>query len=75
MSELLPNYVTTRQAADMLGVDISQATRLVKSGRIEGIQIGREWLVFKASVEKYFQTKAHSGKPTSRRPKLAATPK
>lgn len=70
MSDVIPGYLSTREAADLLGVDVSQVARLVKSDRIHGIKIGRDWIVSRESVEEYFKTKSPKGQPSSHPPKI-----
>lgn len=72
MSEILKDYVTTRVAADLLGIRIESVIRLVKDGRLNGTQIGKSWMVYKPSIEEYYRTKAPSGHPATGKPKLAA---
>lgn len=75
MSDLIPGYLSTREAADLLGVDVSQVARLVKSGRIHGVKIGRDWTISRESVEEYYKTKSPKGQPSSHSPKLATAAK
>lgn len=73
MSKDLTQYVTTRRAAELLGVDRTHVNRLLIEKRIKGIKPGHDWLVYLPSLEKYFNTKAASGKPSSRPPKLGTS--
>jgi len=70
MGAELRHYVTTMQGAKMLGVDPSQVARLVRDGKLKGIKLGHDWLVFAPSIEKYLETKSPKGRPTSRPPQL-----
>lgn len=63
-------YVATKQAADMLGVDHQHVAHLLKAGKLKGIKLGHDWLVFLPSVHTYAKTKSPKGRPASRRPKL-----
>ena len=40
MSKDLTQYVTTRKAAELLGVDRTHINRLVRAGRLKGIKPG-----------------------------------
>lgn len=71
LSRDLAQYVTTKQAAEMLGVAAEHINHLIYSGRVRAMKMGRDWLVFRPSVEQYYRTKSPKGKPTSRPPKLA----
>lgn len=66
----LTKYVTTREAAELLGVDSSRVRGLLLSDRIKGKKLGHDWLVFRPSLEKYFAHKSTRGRPPSKRPKI-----
>ena len=67
----LVNHVTTRQAAELMGVDQDHVTYLLKTEkRIEGIKLGRDWLVYAPSVQQYIDTKSPKGRPPSHKPKI-----
>lgn len=70
MSKNLDKYVTTKRAAEMLGVDHSQAARLLKAGKLQGVKLGHDWIVFVPSLEKYHATKSRRGRPASKVPQL-----
>ncbi|MGB8645617.1 MAG: helix-turn-helix domain-containing protein [Anaerolineae bacterium] len=70
MSTDLSQYVTTKQAAEMMGVDDSSVRHLLIGGRLRGQKIGSEWLVYKPSIERYEQTKSAGGRPRSGKPKV-----
>ncbi len=75
MSEILKDYCTTTEAAELLGIRVESVIRLIKEGRLNGDQIGKSWMVYKPSIEEYFYKKKPSGHPASGKPKLAAAPK
>jgi hypothetical protein len=66
----LDKYVTTRQAAEMLGVKQRRVQVLLKVGTVMGKQLGHDWLVFTPSLEKYLANKSKRGRPPSGTPKL-----
>ena len=70
MSDSLSDFVTTKQAAELLGIRPDSVQHLLTNKRLKGFQVGREWLVFKPSIEDYYRSKAASGKPSSRVPKI-----
>lgn len=45
------NLITTKEAADDLGVSMRRVTALIKSGRLPSQQIGREHLIEKLDLE------------------------
>lgn len=73
MSKDLTQYVTTKQAAEMLGVTQNHVSLLIDRRKIRGTKIGFSWLVYVPSVQKYLETKAPSGRPTSKAPTLHLT--
>jgi excisionase family DNA binding protein len=66
----LSKYVTTRQAADLLGVKTEHINHLLIAKKIDGRKLGYSWLVFKPSLEKYLANKSKGGRPTSGTPQL-----
>ncbi len=71
MTTDLTQYVTTKQAAEMLGVNRFRVVQLLLNGRIKGIKPGHDWLVFTPSIERYRVTKSPKGRPPSRAPTAA----
>lgn len=70
MSKDLTKYVTTSQAAEMLGVKKRQVQKLLREGKIRGMQLGHEWLTYSPSLEKYLGTKSKRGRPSSGEPTI-----
>lgn len=66
MSTDLRQYVTTKQAAEMLGVATEHINRLLIEKRLQGQKLGYSWLVFIPSIEKYQATKSKRGRPPSK---------
>lgn len=71
MTKDLTKYVTTRQAAEMMGVVTEHINRLLIDGKLRGLKMGNAWLVYVPSIEKYRDTKSKRGHPPSRVPQLA----
>lgn len=70
LTKYADQYVTTRQAAEMLGVVTEHVNRLLIDRKIKGAKLGHSWLVFKPSIAKYLKTKSRAGRPTSAIPTL-----
>jgi len=70
VSQALANYVTTAQAAALLGVGDNQVRNLLSRGKLEGAKLGHEWIISVASVKAYLQNKSNRGRPASRPPQL-----
>lgn len=51
--EALAQYVTTKQAAEMLGTDDSNIRHALLDGRLQGTKLGHYWLVFLPSLKAY----------------------
>jgi excisionase family DNA binding protein len=66
MAKDLAKYVTTKQAAEMLGVGQEHIRKLLNASKVGGIKPGHDWLVFLPSMEKYTETKSKRGRPRSR---------
>lgn len=45
------NLITTREAAERLGVSMRRVTALIKDGRLPSTQIGREHLIKEKDLE------------------------
>lgn len=70
MSKDLTKYVTTRQAAELLGVETDHINHLLVAQKITGVKMGYSWLVFIPSIESYQKTKSKRGRPPSRTPQI-----
>ena len=70
MSDSLSDYVTTKQAAELLGIRHDSVHHLLLAGRLPGKKIGSTWLVSKPSIEEYFLTKSPGEQPPGGKPKL-----
>lgn len=46
-------WITTREAAEIIGVSIKQVSYLLINSRIKGKKFGRFWMVNKQSAEEY----------------------
>ena len=70
MSKDLSQYVTTAQAAELLGVRQTSIAHLIYNHKIRGRKIGNTWLVYRPSIGQYMRTKAPGGRPRSGTPQL-----
>lgn len=50
---MVPDYVTTKEAAIALSVTVQHVRRLVRTGKLAGQKRGRDWFVLRDSVERY----------------------
>ncbi|MEK7099794.1 MAG: helix-turn-helix domain-containing protein, partial [Patescibacteria group bacterium] len=54
MTQLLEkNLVSTKEASEFSGYHSDYLARMARSGKIDGVQVGRTWLVSRESVEKF----------------------
>ena len=63
-------YITTPQAAERAGLSTNYIATLMRRGKIEGFQLGRDWFVYTDSLEQFLQT---SRKPGPKGPHKKAT--
>jgi excisionase family DNA binding protein len=66
----LTKYVTTRKAAELLGVKQDHIRKLLGMDKIKGRRLGHDWIVFAPSLEKYLATKSKRGRPRSGTPTI-----
>ncbi len=69
----MEGYVTTTEAAGIIGCVPRQVRQLLSEGVLKGERVGRDWLVFKESAEKYAKDRPKRG-PKPKAPE-AKTPK
>jgi len=68
MSDSLSDYISTREAAERLGVVTDHISHLLAAEKIRGKRIGRAWLVYVPSLERYIANKPPNiGRPPSRK--------
>ncbi len=62
------SYISTGEAAQILGIRPLAASRLVRQGKIPGVKIGRFYLVSRAFVEEFARTyEGRRGRPRTKR--------
>jgi excisionase family DNA binding protein len=47
------SYITTPQAAAQTGFSKTYLTRLLRNGTLEGFRLGRDWLIYTDSLDRY----------------------
>ncbi|MDO4502808.1 MAG: DNA-binding protein [Coriobacteriia bacterium] len=55
--------LTTKEAAELLGVSPRRVLALIKSGDLAAQKVGSQWLVDRASAKRRAQSPKHSGRP------------
>lgn len=58
----MEGFITTREAAEILGVSITSISRLINRGVLKGERFGPVWMVERASVEDYRERNADKQK-------------
>ena len=53
--------ITTPQAAEQSGLSKTYLTQLLRKGTLEGFQLGREWLIYTDSLERFLATPRKPG--------------
>lgn len=51
----MENVMTTKEAAEILGIAPESVARLVKQGTLKGERFGHAWMVYRSSVEQYLE--------------------
>jgi excisionase family DNA binding protein len=64
------SYITTPQAAEQTGFSQTYLTRLLRNGTLEGFRLGRDWLIYTDSLDRYLAV-PHKPGPKGPRKKLA----
>lgn len=62
-------YMTTEDTATRIGYNTESIRRLLRERKLQGIKVGRIWLVEKASIEKFIKETAGLEKSDPRRGK------
>ena len=63
----LKDYVTTEEAAETLSLHIETIRLFLRYKKLEGLKVGRTWLVSRKSVEQYSKETADKDKHDPRR--------
>ncbi|MDO4291097.1 MAG: helix-turn-helix domain-containing protein [Eggerthellaceae bacterium] len=58
--------VSTKEAAQRLGISETRVRTLLGNGQLDGEKIGRTWVVSEASVERRRKSSVHAGRPRKR---------
>jgi len=56
-------FYTVAEVADILGTTMRQVQRLLSGGLLEGVRVGREWLIPVDEVERYLKDRRPRGRP------------
>ncbi|GCE49253.1 excisionase family DNA binding protein [Thermosporothrix hazakensis] len=62
-------YITTPQAAERSGLTRTYLAQLLRKGTLEGFQLGRDWFVYRDSLEAFLRTPRKPGPKGPRRAK------
>src|SRR5690606_9169543 len=57
------DYITTDEAAALLGYTPQHVCRLVRSGALEGKKLGRDWIVLRESVRRRLESRVNYSLP------------
>jgi len=74
MFEQYPDVVTVRELCEMLKIGRNTAYRLVQSGAVPAVLVGRQYRVRKTDVESYFSIAIHAEKCYNEDNQYRATP-
>jgi excisionase family DNA binding protein len=65
----LNDFISTEEAAEKLKYHVEHVRRMMREGNIEGIKIGRTWLVKREAVDRFMKRTASMTKHNPRRNK------
>jgi len=65
----LNEFVSTEEAAEKLKYHVEHVRRMMREGSIEGVKIGRTWLVRRTALDGYMKRTAKMAKHDPRRNK------
>ena len=63
---MIESYLTTGQASNRFGLSQAHIRRLLGSGTLDGVKMGRDWLVLTTSVEGYVASRSRLGRKSGR---------
>ena len=58
---MIDGYLTSKQASVKSGISQAHIRRLMESGTLSGLKVGRDWLVETTSLEKYMGNRPKRG--------------
>ncbi len=58
---MIEGYLTTKQGAERSGLSRDHVRRLLEWGRLEGMKVGRDWLVSVNSLDHYMANRPKRG--------------
>lgn len=65
---LQENWVTVKQAADIIGCRVQHVRLLARNNEIKASRIGEKlWVIERTSAEKYAKSKKKTGRPRSKK--------
>ena len=65
--EATREYLTTPQAEHFSGLTKSYLAKLLRKGSLEGFQLGRDWVIYKDSLDQFLATTRKPGPKGPRR--------
>ena len=68
----MPDLLTTTQVQDLLQVDRTTIYRMVESGRLPAIRVGKQWRFSRPEIERWLGTAASQVRPTTATPQVSA---
>jgi excisionase family DNA binding protein len=62
-----PTYITTKEAADIIGVSVRRIQAMLNDEQLAGRRFGRDWQVVKADAERVAAMERKPGRPPKTR--------
>ena len=51
----MQSFLSSAQAAELLGFTVQHVRRLIKQGELDGVKVGRDWVVNAQSVAEFLR--------------------
>ena len=61
----MPSLITTKAAAEILGVDPTLVTRLIRAGKLTAVRLNREWRTSEQWVQEFIDRNIYPAKATA----------
>ena len=64
LEELASNFISVTEASKISGLSPAWVRRLLQTGTIEGVKVGRNWVTTEKAVRDYLETDRRPGPKT-----------
>ena len=61
----IPGYLTSEEAASVLGITRFRVAKLMRNKQLDGVKVGKTWLIEESSVNNRLNNPPKNGRPKS----------